>query len=98
MELKLEPVEVSGTLSVSDGKEIYQEGGGVTDYEKLDNLPTLDGEIIIGAMTEKAPTVPAWAKTEAKPVYDYEDGEPEEDAEDIPADEALSILLGGEQN
>ena len=30
--------------------------------------------------------------------YTYEEVEPEEDAEDIPADEALNILLGGEQN
>lgn len=32
------------------------------DYEKLKNLPTLDGRTIVGDIPELDPTVPDWAK------------------------------------
>lgn len=43
---------------------------GTSDYNALENLPTLDGEKIIGEIKEKDPTVPSWAKQENKPGYD----------------------------
>ena len=46
---------------------------GTSDYNKLKNKPTLNGKEIIGAMEEEDPTVPAWAKTETRPVYTPED-------------------------
>lgn len=42
----------------------------VNDYEKLRNLPRLNGQVIIGNMKEIDPTVPAWAKEQNKPSYD----------------------------
>ena len=39
------------------------------NYEKLKNLPSLDGRKIIGNMQEMDPTVPNWAKQESKPSY-----------------------------
>lgn len=66
--------DMSGEISVSDKKEIYHEQvGGTRDYEKLENLPKLDDEIIIGNVQEKDPTVPIWAKSSEKPVYSQED-------------------------
>lgn len=44
-------------------------GGGTTDYDELDNKPTLNGVTIQGSMDETDPTVPAWAKTPNKPSY-----------------------------
>jgi hypothetical protein len=67
--------ETSAELSVSAGEEIYTEKviveklGGTTDYEKLSNLPSLDGTKIIGNVKERDPTVPLWAKSTSKPVY-----------------------------
>ena len=46
---------------------------GTTNYEKLRNLPTLDGETIIGNVREKDPTVPDWAKRPTKPSYNAQD-------------------------
>ena len=54
-----------------DLKEQYV--AGTSDYNKLKNKPTLNGKEIIGAMEEEDPTVPAWAKTETRPVYTPED-------------------------
>lgn len=36
--------------------------GGTNDYEKLKNLPTLNGSKIIGDMNEVDPTVPGYVK------------------------------------
>ena len=36
--------------------------GGTDDYEKLKNLPTLNGSKIIGDMNEIDPTVPGYVK------------------------------------
>ena len=36
--------------------------GGTDDYEKLKNLPTLNGSKIIGDMNEVDPTVPRYVK------------------------------------
>jgi hypothetical protein len=43
------------------------------DYEKLINLPSLNGETIIGDMNEQDPTVPKWAKEPTKPDYSAEE-------------------------
>ncbi len=65
-------VGVQEELSISDGKEIFKENG-VTSYEMLDDLPRLNGQTIIGDVTEKDPTVPSWAKAETKPTYSYDE-------------------------
>ena len=44
-------------MDLTDGKEIYKET--TNKYEELRNLPTLNGEVIIGDMQEKDPTVQA---------------------------------------
>ena len=49
--------EVSERLSVSGGKEIYKEYVGTQDYEKLENLPSLDGRTIIKNINEQDPPV-----------------------------------------
>ena len=46
---------------------------GTSDYNKLKNKPKLNGNEIIGEVEEIDPTVPAWAKTETRPVYTPED-------------------------
>ena len=46
---------------------------GTDDYEKLKNLPSLNGEKIIGNMSERDPTVPDWAKSPEKPRYTAEE-------------------------
>lgn len=43
------------------------------DYNKLKNLPKLDGRPIIGDIPELDPTVPAWAKSPTKPDYNAEE-------------------------
>ena len=43
------------------------------NYEQLENLPSLDGETIIGNVREKDPTVPDWAKRPTKPSYTAQD-------------------------
>ena len=51
---------IEGEMSASDDDEIYiEQVGGTRDYEKLENLPKLDGQTIIGNMQEKDPTVQA---------------------------------------
>lgn len=62
--------EMTGSLDLSDGREIYKEQtGGTRNYEELENLPTLDGVKIIGNIRERDPTVPDWAKAPSKPTY-----------------------------
>lgn len=67
VELKIEKITVSADMDLTDGKEIYYET--TDDYEKLQNLPELDGRTIIGNVNELDPTVPGWAKEENKPAY-----------------------------
>ena len=67
IELKIEDVTVSADMDLTDGKEIYYET--TDDYEKLQNLPTLDERTIIGNINELDPTVPGWAKEANKPAY-----------------------------
>jgi hypothetical protein len=63
-------------------KEEFNNNGGNGDYEKLKNLPYLDGEKIVGNMKERDPTVPDWAKQENKPTYTAEEvGALDEDSE-----------------
>lgn len=56
-ELKIEDITISAEMDLTDGKEIYKET--TNNYEELRNLPTLNGEVIIGDMQEKDPTVQA---------------------------------------
>lgn len=67
VELKIEEITVSADMDMTDGKEIYYET--TDDYEKLQNLPELDGRTIIGNVNELDPTVPGWAKEANKPAY-----------------------------
>ena len=46
---------------------------GTDDYEKLKNLPRLNGEPIVGDVSERDPTVPDWAKNPEKPHYTAEE-------------------------
>lgn len=69
MQLSVEQEEVTMEIEeVFENKE-----GGVTDYEKLNNLPRLNGKEIKGDMEESDPTVPAWAKEKEKPKYTAEE-------------------------
>lgn len=54
-----------------DFKEQYV--AGTSDYNKLKNKPTLNGNVIIGAMEEEDPTVSGWAKEPTKPNYTAEE-------------------------
>lgn len=54
-----------------DFKEQYV--AGTSDYNKLKNKPTLNGNVIIGAMEEEDPTVSGWAKEPTKPSYTAEE-------------------------
>lgn len=76
MELAVEEVNISAESTEDDEniqmeiEEIFEkEVSGTNDYEKLKNLPKLNGEIIMGDMAESDPTVPAWAKKAVKPTY-----------------------------
>lgn len=60
-------------IELTDEVTVYRENTGTWDYEKLENLPKLDGEVIVGNVQEKDPTVPMWAKSSEKPVYSQED-------------------------
>ena len=68
MELSVEEEEI--TMEI---QEVFESKGGEKDYEKLNNLPRLNGEVIKGNMEESDPTVPAWAKEKEKPKYTAEE-------------------------
>lgn len=40
-----------------------------SDYNELQNIPRLNGELLMGDVSEVDPTVPSWAKTNNKPEY-----------------------------
>lgn len=46
-------------------EEVFEEYEN--DYEKLKNLPALNGKTFIGNMQETDPTVPEWAKNPVPP-------------------------------
>lgn len=46
-------------LQIHMNMDSISTSGGTTNYEKLKNLPTLNGKTIIGNMTEEDPTVSA---------------------------------------
>lgn len=70
-------------------------GGGGTvmtnDYNKLDNLPTLNGIVIKGEMTEADPTIPAWAKSENPPTAEDIGALSADDVKSIPDDDLESL-------
>ena len=70
-----------------DLKEQYV--AGTSDYNKLKNKPTLNGNEIIGAMKEEDPTVSGWAKEPTKPSYTAEE------VSAIKNDEIKAISLDG---
>lgn len=81
MDLSLEVDDPTVGLDLNDiSEEIDLEmddehDHGTSDYNKLKNKPTLNGETIIGDMNEIDPTVPEWAKAETKPTYTYQEVE-----------------------
>lgn len=60
-------MDISEDVDFKIKEEIYKVHED--DYEKLRNLPSLNGEKIVGNMKERDPTVPAWAKQNSKPSY-----------------------------
>lgn len=64
-------------MKISDDSNIELESdevnSGTDDYEKLKNLPRLNGKKIIGNIPECDPTVPDWAKNPEKPHYTAEE-------------------------
>ena len=65
--------------------EVHEGANGVSDYNKLKNIPTLDGIPIMGDMRERDPTVPEWAKQEFKPTYSADE------VNAVCADDGISI-------
>lgn len=43
------------------------------DYERLKNIPKLNGKPFIGEVQEEDPTVPSWAKSAGKPTYNAQE-------------------------
>lgn len=73
VELKLDKIEIRNSLSMTPDSQLYIEKQGTDNYEELKNLPTLNGEVFIGDKNEIDPTVPLWAKSNAKPSYKPEE-------------------------
>lgn len=85
VELKLNNIEIKNSLSLENNNqnvnslsmtpnsELYVDKKGTDNYEKLKNLPKLNGEVFIGEKNEIDPTVPLWAKSNAKPSYKPEE-------------------------
>nr|DAE51163.1 MAG TPA: hypothetical protein [Caudoviricetes sp.] len=73
VELKLDKIEIRNSLSMTPDSELYIEKYGTDNYEELKNLPKLNGEVFIGDKNEIDPTVPLWAKSNAKPSYKPEE-------------------------
>lgn len=61
------------------------------DYNKLINLPTLNGVVIKGEMTEADPTIPAWAKSENPPAAEDIGALSADDVKSIPNDDLESL-------
>ena len=68
-------IDFNVTFDVSPGFEVHlaDEIKLSKDYNRLENLPKLDGRTIIGDIPELDPTVPDWAKTPTKPEYNAEE-------------------------
>lgn len=73
VELKLDKIEIRNSLSMTPDSQLYIEKQGTDNYEELKNLPKLNGEVFIGDKNEIDPTVPLWAKSNAKPSYKPEE-------------------------
>lgn len=64
IEMKMETSEDIDFNIKEEIHKVYED-----DYEKLRNLPSLNGEKIVGNVKERDPTVPNWAKQSSKPSY-----------------------------
>lgn len=62
-------IQIEDNESLDIEVDIKDYHSGTDDYEKLNNIPTLNGLPIIGNINECDPTVPEWAKQERKPSY-----------------------------
>lgn len=85
-------------MEISDDSNIELESdevnSGTDDYEKLKNLPRLNGEPIIGDVSERDPTVPDWAKSPEKPRYTAEELGAVNSADAIALEEIEAIFNG----
>lgn len=73
MEVNIEISNDDVEADVAIENVVVERKEGIRDYNLLDNLPMLNGEVIKGNMKEKDPTVPEWAKQEKKPEYQPEE-------------------------
>lgn len=73
MEVNIEISDDNVEADVTIENVVVERKEGIRDYNLLDNLPMLNGEVIKGNMKEKDPTVPEWAKQEKKPEYQPEE-------------------------
>ena len=60
----VQPQDESPTLRAE-----VQTVASTSDYNELQNIPRLNGELFMGDVSEVDPTVPSWAKTNNKPEY-----------------------------
>ena len=85
-------------MKISDDSNIELESdevnSGTDDYEKLKNLPRLNGKKIIGNISERDPTVPDWAKNPEKPHYTAEELGAVNSADAITLEELDKIFNG----
>lgn len=85
-------------MEISDDSNIEFESdevnSGTDDYEKLKNLPRLNGEPIVGDVSERDPTVPDWAKNPEKPHYTAEELGAVNSADAITLEELDKIFNG----
>lgn len=74
MKIKVDDSEINVHFKKIDSEDISADmSTGSRSYRDLVDLPTLNGEPIIGDMHESDPTVPEWAKSETKPEYTAEE-------------------------
>ena len=73
MEVNIEISNDDVEADVAIENVVVERNEGIRDYNLLDNLPMLNGEVIKGTIKEKDPTVPEWAKQEKKPEYHPEE-------------------------
>ncbi len=65
-------IKASFVQSQDESPTLHAEVQTVTstsDYNELQNIPRLNGELLMGNVNEIDPTVPSWAKSNSKPEY-----------------------------
>lgn len=80
IEVPMNSGEVTLDVKMGEFNEVF-----IDDYNRLKNLPRLNGQEIKGDMHEEDPTVPAWAKEENKPNYTASE------VSAVPAENAITL-------